>query len=298
MGFRIPGTLVTGLVLVIGLVIFHWLERKRPMRREYRPGPGRAGYISDWIALIINGPFLSSLSKIGAYFIATSMPTMHTVLGDWPWLAQFALFLAVNDFARYWLHRWYHENDFLWRFHRVHHTLTEMDALSTFRVHVLEGILKYGVIIMPFHIFGIDRWVIILYTSIDILKGLWHHANFKHEIGSLNYLLNSPELHWWHHSVETRGHRANYGSIFSIWDWLFGTAYWPQGVWPGKIGINGMDVFPSDYVGMFASARLTDEQVIERAHAAHQNEPHQADTSPPTSENEHAPKVGAAPTGA
>jgi hypothetical protein len=46
MGFRIPGTLVTGLVLVIGLVIFHWLERKRPMRREYRPGPG-----ASWLHL-------------------------------------------------------------------------------------------------------------------------------------------------------------------------------------------------------------------------------------------------------
>ena len=264
MGFRIPGTLVTGLVLIIGLVIFHSLERRRPMRSEYRPGPGRRGYIADWIALIVNGPFLSSLSKIGAYYIVTSVPRTYESLGEWPWMAQFALFLIVNDFARYWLHRWYHESNFLWRFHRVHHTLTEMDAMSTFRVHVLEGILKYGMVVMPFHIFGIDRWVIILYTSIDILKGLWHHANWKNEIGWLNYILNSSELHWWHHSVEERGHRANYGSILSIWDWLFGTAYWPKGVWPGRIGIEGMDEFPSNYESMFASARLTDAQVIEQ----------------------------------
>lgn len=264
MGVRIPGTLVTGLVLIIGLVIFHWLERRRPMREEYRPGPGRQGYFADWVAIIINGPFTSAVAKIGAYYIVTSLPIAHTLLSAWPWLAQFALFLLVNDFARYWLHRWYHEHDFLWRFHRVHHTVTDMDAMSTFRVHVLEAVIKYGVIVMPFHILGIDRWVIILYTSVDILKGLWHHANWRNEIGWLNYIFNSAELHWWHHSVEERGHRANYGSIFSVWDWLFGTAYWPKGVWPGRIGIDGMEAFPRDYVGMFASARLTDAQVIEQ----------------------------------
>lgn len=266
MGFRISGTLVISLVLLGGLLVFHWLERRRPMRPEATAGPGRRDYFADWVALIVNGLFLSHVSKIGAYYIVTSVPTAYTVLGQWPWLAQLALFLLVNDFARYWLHRWYHESDFLWRFHRVHHTATEMDSMSTFRVHVMEAVIKYGVVVMPFHVMGIDRWVIILYTCVDILKGFWHHANWKNEIGWLNYIFNSAELHWWHHSVEAKGQRANYGSIFSIWDWLFGTAYWPKGEWPGKIGVKGMDVFPASYEGMFASAALTDDALVERGH--------------------------------
>lgn len=259
---RLPSIVFTGSTFLIGLIVFHTLERLAPIQQKGQHGPRRAGYFADLTAALVDGPVLSALSKMAALWVVTHLPQMHERLDQWPWAAQFGLFLLVNDFGRYWLHRWYHEVPWLWRLHRVHHSPIEMDALSTFRIHALEAVIKYGVIIVPFHVVGVAKSVLVLYTCIDVLKSFWHHANFRNYIGPLNYVLNSPELHWWHHVTEGRGMFSNYGSIFSVWDRLFGTFYWPRGQWPTEIGVKGIDFFPTTYVGMFASMRYDDDGAL------------------------------------
>ncbi len=248
-------------VFVVGAIVFHALERRTPMRSGYRPVT-RRGYIADIASALVDGPVLSALSKIAAFSLITMAPQYADGMATWSGWLQFAVFFVVNDFGRYWLHRWYHESDFLWRFHRVHHAAVELDAISTSRVHVLEAVVKYGLLVLPFHLLGVAREVTLIYSVIDILKGFWHHANLKTRIGPLNYVLNSAELHWWHHSVEARGQRANYGSTLSIWDWLFRTAYWPRGEWPDRIGVDGMAHFPDSWHGQQLSALYSDEEII------------------------------------
>ena len=260
-----PTIVTTAVVFVIGLIAFHILERIFPPVHSYKTGPTRRGYLADFTASLVEGPVLYALTKIGFYIVIMQMPVLLTDgMSTWPWLVQALLFLLVNDFARYWLHRWHHASDFLWRFHRVHHTVTHMDAMSTFRVHIVEGIMKYGLIVLPFHFVHCSKSVLILYSIVDILKGFWHHANIRTHIGKLNYIFNSAELHWWHHSVEAKGQLANYGSLLSIWDWLFGTAYYEKGVWPAEIGVAGMQEFPDTYHGLLVSATLSDEEAIRR----------------------------------
>ncbi|MHC5109204.1 MAG: sterol desaturase family protein [Planctomycetota bacterium] len=252
-------------VFLVGLVVFHFLERLAPIHAQASSGPRRSGYLADITASIVNGPVTSSLAKIGAIYLVLWMPQLDTPgMSTWAWGWQFAVFLLVNDFARYWLHRLYHYSDFLWRFHRVHHTATEMDALTAFRVHLGETIIKYGVIVLPFYLLHVDRSVIIIYGSIDVLKGFWHHANLRTSIGWLNYVLNSAELHWWHHSTKPKEMNSNLGSIFSVWDLLFGTFYYKRGQWPEKIGVDGMEHFPDTYHGLLASAKLTDDEAVAR----------------------------------
>lgn len=246
----------------VGLVGFHLLEPLSPVRSEYKSGVTRRGYLADVIHVVVNGPVLSGLTKVFVAGLTLLIPTKLSWLTGWPWWAQFTVFFLVNDFMRYWLHRWYHEFDWLWRIHRVHHTVVEMDAMSVFRFHVGEAIIKNGVIFVPFMLLGLDPTVIVVYSSLDVIKGFWHHANLKTYIGPLNYLFNSAELHWWHHSIEDPGQHSNYGSILSIWDWLFGTAYWPRGAWPERIGVEGMDHFPDDYVGQLVSVRHADQAII------------------------------------
>ncbi len=246
-------------VFAVGIVAFHLLEQVAPIRTEYKSGVTRRGYLADITSTIVNGPVLSALTKIGAVYLVTCIPMQTKIMGEWAWAAQFALFFLVNDFARYWLHRLYHANDFLWRIHRVHHTIVQMDAMSVFRIHILEAVIKNCLIFLPFQLLGVDESVIIVYSSWDILKGFWHHANLRTHVGKFNLLFNSAELHWWHHSTEARGQRSNYGSILSIWDRLFHTFYWPEGKWPGAIGVDGLADFPDDYLGQFSSIRYDDE---------------------------------------
>ena len=251
-------------VFVVGLCVFHVLERFAPIIPTGKTGPRRRGYFADLTASLVDGPFLGSLTKLIAACAIIVMPWHYEYMATWPWGLQFAVFFLVNDFGRYWMHRWHHESNFLWRFHRVHHTVVDMDAMSAFRVHVGEGLIKYGLLILPFHILGINPWVIVTYSSIDITKAIWHHANLRTYIGPLNRIFNSAELHWWHHSMEGPGQHSNYGSILSIWDRLFGTFYWPKGQWPERVGVAGMDAFPDDYLGQFASMVHSDEEMARR----------------------------------
>lgn len=257
-------TLILIAVFLTTLLVFHWLERLRPINPALRTGPKRGGYLSDLFAQFVDGPALSSVMKIVAASIVMNVPALANHMTGWPWAAQFAAFFLFNDFGRYWLHRWHHEIGWMWRIHRVHHSPVEMDALSASRVHVFEGIIKYGLLVLPFRVLGIDPTVILVYSILDIIKAFWHHANLKTEIGKLNYVLNSAELHWWHHAMEGPGQHSNYGSVLSIWDRLFGTFYFPRGQWPERIGVEGCERFPRHYPVQFVSVFLSDEEARRR----------------------------------
>jgi sterol desaturase/sphingolipid hydroxylase (fatty acid hydroxylase superfamily) len=257
-------------VFVGGAIVFHLLERQlnRPVLAGYETAFRRQGFLADITSAVVNGPFLTAATKIGAYRLVTLIPAWHHAFARWPWAAQFALFFMVNDLGRYWLHRAYHASDFLWRVHRVHHATTEMDAMSVIRIHICEAVAKNFFLTLPFEVLGLKLSVITVYASWDVLKGFWHHANIRTYIGPLNYIFNSAEQHWWHHSVERRGNRSNYGSILSIWDVMFGTFYWPKNAWPDKIGVNGLTEFPEDFVGQFTSVRHDDAALIGQRQAA------------------------------
>jgi sterol desaturase/sphingolipid hydroxylase (fatty acid hydroxylase superfamily) len=140
---------------VIGLVVFHSLERLlSPIKSGYATGPIRRGYLTDLVCALVNGPGLSALTKVVAYSVLLFVPVWRETLSTWSWGAQFALFFVVDDFCRYWLHRWYHRYEWLWRIHRVHHSITEMDSISLLRVHVLEGAVKNFLIALPFQSWG------------------------------------------------------------------------------------------------------------------------------------------------
>ncbi|MFO0837559.1 MAG: sterol desaturase family protein [Phycisphaerae bacterium] len=247
-------------VFIVGLLVFHQLEHRRPIRTDYRVGAYRRAYLADFVSAAVNGPGLSGLEKIAFTWLVTILPPYSHVMGAWNWWWQFAVVFMVNDFGRYWLHRWYHEIPFFWRIHRVHHAIFEMDAMSVFRIHVFEAVIKNGLLFLPFRLLGVDDSVFIAFSAIDITKGFWHHANLRTYIGPLNYIFNSAEQHWWHHTIEGKGMMSNYGSVLSIWDRIFGTAYWPRGQWPERIGVEGMEAFPDDYIGQFASIRYDDRE--------------------------------------
>jgi hypothetical protein len=57
-----------------------------------------------------------------------------------PAVAQVFLLLVINDFFRYWYHRWMHENSFMWRWHAVHHSSERLYWFNGTRSHPLERV--------------------------------------------------------------------------------------------------------------------------------------------------------------
>ena len=53
----------------------------------------------------------------------------------------------------------------------------------------------------------------------------------------------------WHHDASSEGGSAkNFGIVLSLWDFLFGTAYWPRDRAPERIGYAGDEEMPTDWV--------------------------------------------------
>jgi sterol desaturase/sphingolipid hydroxylase (fatty acid hydroxylase superfamily) len=165
------------------------------------------------------------------------------LLRAWPWQIGLAVFWVAGDFVTYWWHRWQHSNRVLWAFHSIHHSQEQMTLFTASRRHPLENlsmdVLLYFVL---FHLLlGVptQSWMPlgVFVTCISAVQ----HAQLDWRFGPLYRVLVSPRFHAYHHSVEPDHANANYGFLFSFWDYLFGTAVAEQPR-PTRFGVDGLDM--------------------------------------------------------
>ena len=181
---------------------------------------------------------------------ATHLSALH-VLGGWPLWAQILFFLFTHDLYIYWFHRAQHRFPVLWRIHEAHHSVENVDWLAGSRSHALEILINQTIEFAPIYLLtgSPDLWAI--KATIDAVWGMYIHSNINAKAGVIQYVLNGPEMHRWHHSKEYTGYGFNYGTKFAFWDFIFGTAYRPAKKPPGY----GLDEsFPQSYFGQLLYA--------------------------------------------
>ncbi|NRD20468.1 sterol desaturase family protein [Winogradskyella eckloniae] len=151
-----------------------------------------------------------------------------------PLILQTLSVLILSDFLIYCGHRLQHKIDFLWRFHKVHHSAKHLDWLAAHREHPLDSIYTIGLINLPAYILGFPLESI---AGIIAFRGIWAiyiHSNVRLPLGPLRVLIGAPELHHWHHDLDRRA--GNYANISPIMDKLFGTYVCPPNE-PDAFGI-------------------------------------------------------------
>lgn len=166
------------------------------------------------------------------------------------WLQVFEV-LFFSDLLIYWGHRLQHKVDFLWRFHKVHHSSEHLDWLAAHREHPLDSIYTIGIINLPAFVMGFDLNAL---TAIVAFRGIWAiyiHSNVRLPIGPLKLLIGAPELHHWHHDIDRDA--GNYANISPLMDIIFGTYTCPSKE-PDKFGIK--EDFPKNYIGQLAKPLL------------------------------------------
>lgn len=137
------------------------------------------------------------------------------------------------DLFIYWLHRLEHSVFLLWRFHSVHHSDLEFDASTAIRHHPLEYAVTTVLVSLVFGVLGLPVWVFAVYGVVFFLSALFQHLNLRMPGGleqGLQRALVGPAMHRVHHSVDARYFNSNFGSVFSIWDRMFGTYQGLSGV--------------------------------------------------------------------
>jgi sterol desaturase/sphingolipid hydroxylase (fatty acid hydroxylase superfamily) len=171
--------------------------------------------------------------QVGLFYYVTAPAWVKLVAG-----------VMMFDFTTYWFHRIAHKVPLLWRFHRVHHSDTAMDASTSFRSHPLEQILWFGTSsIIAAGIFGLNLEALGLYLLIFTPIAFLQHTNLRFPAWldkSLGLIFTTPNLHKVHHEQDQHYTDSNFADIFIIWDRLFGT-YTYKPVNEIKVGLKEFD---------------------------------------------------------
>jgi sterol desaturase/sphingolipid hydroxylase (fatty acid hydroxylase superfamily) len=167
------------------------------------------------------------------------------------WL-QLIIIFVLRDFMQWNIHRLYHHVDWMWEFHKVHHSTRVMGFAALLRFHWMENILYRTLEYIPLAMIGFgisDFFIVHIFT---LVTGQLGHANLRIPLGPLRYFLNGPQMHLWHHAKEfpaSHPHGFNYGITLSVWDFIFRTNYWPSNDENLPIGLPDDENFPEDFVG-------------------------------------------------
>ncbi len=238
--------------LALGL-IFGLLERRWPSVRGQRVF--RRGYKTDvgrwlWTPLVNQTVAFAAVViavVIMARFAGVPIDREHlrawasrdTFLSVQPGWLQAIEALLWFDLVGYWSHRAFHEVEALWRYHAVHHSSTEVDWLSSVRVHPVNEIGQRVAQAVPLVLVGYNAGVLAAYIPLMTFYAIMLHANVDWDFGRLRYVFASQIYHRWHHTSEQEGLDRNYAGMFPWLDALFGTMYLPRDRRPMVFGVTG-----------------------------------------------------------
>lgn len=208
-------------LFVLGLCL--WLESLAPLYMEERPDRLRHGARNLAIGLI-NGAVLT-VGFAGLTAAAAQWGDLHRIglihrlglSGTATWVAGFVAF----DLWMYVWHRANHRLPLLWRFHRVHHADTGIDATTAYRFHVGEMVISAALRLAVIPLLGISLAHLVVYELILQPVVIFHHSNInlpEWADRKIRALMVTPNMHRVHHSDIPAETNSNYASIFSFWD--------------------------------------------------------------------------------
>lgn len=178
-------------------------------------------------------------------------------MSDLSWGLQLLIFFLATDFIQWLTHVCLHRFEFLWRFHKVHHSVEEMGFAAHLRYHWMETVfytpMKF-IAVMFIGGFAPQQAFIIYFFTIAV--GHLNHANLGWSYGPFKYLLNNPKMHIWHHAKELpdeRKHGVNFGITLSLWDYIFRKNYIPSSGRDIPLGFDGMETYPKRFLGLISS---------------------------------------------
>ncbi len=239
--------IATGASLLFLSLVFIPLEKTFPANASQKIF--RKGWLLDLCYflgqyLLWSGLVLLALQYFSALLDNIIPSSFRQMVQKQPFWLQASEVIFCSDLIIYWGHRLQHKVDFLWRFHKVHHSAEKLDWLAAHREHPLDSIYTIGLINLPAFIVGFELETLSLIVAFRGIWAIYIHSNVRLPIGKLKILIGSPELHHWHHDKERD--RGNYANISPLMDIIFGTYVCPPKE-PESFGIK--EPFPQNYAG-------------------------------------------------
>lgn len=231
---------------------FPWRKQQAAIRKDFWLDGFYMFFNFFIFSIVIAGVY----SMLEVFFGSMGLTIKSLTLIDLsalPMWAQLIIFFIVLDFVQWITHVALHRYEWMWRFHKVHHSVEEMGFAAHLRYHWMENVLykplkTFGVMILG----GFEPQQAYIVHFIAISIGHLNHSNVHITYGPLKYIFNNPVMHLWHHVYDLpKGvkHGLNYGISLSIWDYIFRTAVIPKDDAHIKLGYPGVEKMPDGFVG-------------------------------------------------
>lgn len=180
-------------------------------------------------AVLFVAPAVAFATGAIKLFYDTYLPqlNLHLLDGQPLWIQVVGAFLIV-DFTLFVSHFLRHKITWLWYAHTIHHSQRDLNPLTTLRTHPLEDIINVIIGTLPIAVVGGSYPAWMLFATVNYFWGFFIHSNVKLDLGWLRYVIVSPQYHRIHHSIETQHWDKNFGERLTLWDVIFGTAYFGE----------------------------------------------------------------------
>jgi sterol desaturase/sphingolipid hydroxylase (fatty acid hydroxylase superfamily) len=221
--------LMIGILTPIELTISH---NKDSLRGRI---PGVAYWAIWTLFAMAAGEFFKNLYPHSLITIPVRMA------GAWDIVGAPILAAIIGDFYFYFHHRIQHAVPMLWRFHAVHHSIRELNAVNAYH-HPFDEFIKTPISFVPLFFFSVEpaRSVPAM-TLIMAMHPYFLHSPMKADLGWFRQIIGDNRFHRIHHSTDPAHYNKNFGAFTTLWDRLFGTAYWPaKNEWP-EVGLREID---------------------------------------------------------
>ena len=247
------GLIIISLVVWIFEIIFPWRKSQKIFRK---------GFWIDIIYMFFNF-FLFSIIIVGFYeafnkllYDLSGIASNSIALIDlstFSQISQLIIFFITLDFFQWLTHIMMHRFDFLWKFHKVHHSVKQMGFAAHFHYHWMENILyKPLKVFAVMLIGGFEPEQAYLVHFLTITIGHLNHSNIKLSYGALKYIFNNPIMHLHHHASSSSNNfktGVNFAISLSIWDYIFKTNYIPNENGDTKLGYEGDQSMAKSFIG-------------------------------------------------
>lgn len=193
--------LIGGPSIVVAILL---IEHIRPWRKDQKRF--REGF---WLDLLYNMFSFALFNVIGgaAAFVLIVLPfddflahafnieyPLVYVIDEVPGWVRFVLLVLASEFTAYWAHRLEHNVNFLWQFHKIHHSALELDVMNAQRLHWLEHLWLSLFSYITLGIIGFNVVEIGLMNFLTVFLCYFTHANVSASPSTTwrNRLLSMP----------------------------------------------------------------------------------------------------------
>lgn len=221
-------------------VAFALVEQLRPRRavRPFRDGVGLDVLGVVIAAVVSGGASAATLKLLPAAPPLLPGPLAHPVLVG-------VLFFVATDLSRFFMH-WLMHRSWAWRFHRFHHSPTQIYWLSGNRASPVHVVLFAAPTTALAWLLAPGLWVYGVNVVAMVFWNHFMHTNFA--LGPrlerlLEYVVTTPRYHHVHHANDPALYDRNLASIFTLWDRLAGTYVDPSTVPEASLAF-GLDETP------------------------------------------------------